>query len=212
MRSTKSRTMSRTVSVALALAAVGAIALAAPSVRAKDEKKSEKSQKSETTNFSGAWKLDREASDMAGMRGGMGGRRGGMGGGMGGPPPGGEMGGPPPDGERRAGGPRGRMGRFLRIEQTPAYVTVADSAGATMREVALGDAPKGNDGEGVPVASGRWSGHKLEVVGSLPNGRMYSETWSLSDDGKTLTIVSKTEARDDRPAMEMKRVYRRVTA
>jgi hypothetical protein len=37
------------------------------------------------------------------------------------------------------------------------------------------------------------------------------ETYELSGDGKTLTVVSRREPTNGRPAMELKRVYDRYT-
>lgn len=219
---------SKIVGLALAgLVAAGTLGLAAATARGASSAKS-------ATDLSGTWRIDRKASDRpggpGGFRGGMGGpgmERGGMGGGRhgGGPggggggydrPGGGRTGGPSPgpdgaEGERSGRG-LGRLGPYLRIEQSPVYVHIADSTGTTVREIVLGNGAKGNDANGDPIAVGSWKGSKLEVVATGPGGRMRVETWALEDGGKTLTITTKFEAQDDRPAREMKRVYRRAAA
>jgi hypothetical protein len=207
----------RSLVAAVALLAAGAFALGANGALA-DAK----------AELAGTWRIDRKASDQpgkygmggpGGMHEGRGGGQGGHGGhgdhggpGMGGP--GGDtMGGPPPDGERKKGGRPGRLGPWLRIETSGAEVTVADSSGTTVREIVLGDAAKPkNADDGAMVATGKWKGSKLEVTAVDPRGREHKETWELSDEGKTLTIFTKLDARGDRPAMEMKRVYRRASA
>ena len=92
-------------------------------------------------------------------------------------------------------------------------VTVADSAGTLVREIVVGDKKATKDADNAAlVASGKWKGSKLEVTATDPRGNEHQETWEVSDGGKTLTIVNKIEARGDRPAMELKRVYRRASA
>jgi hypothetical protein len=177
-----------------AIVAAGAIALAAVGSQTAIGAES----------LAGAWRLDRAASDRPPQSG----RRG--------------HGGAAPDGvkhDKRDGDQRGRdgkrprrLGRYLRIEQTATALLVADSSGALMREIVLGDTPQTKHADDAPVMTGAWQGSSLEVSATAPNGKKHVEVWQVGDDGKTLTITVRREARGDKPAREMKRVYRRTAA
>jgi len=141
-------------------------------------------------NLSGQWVLDAAKSDTGpGMRGaGMRGR-GGWRGREGRPDGAGPQGG---EGRERRG--RMRLPGRIRIEQTAASLTIADSADVPIETIGIGSAT--------------WSKGRLEVVRDGPRGKL-TQTFALEEGGRSLVIRTKMESSDSRPSREFKRVYRR---
>jgi hypothetical protein len=113
-------------------------------------------------------------------------------------------------GRGRGGMRRFRFPELIRIEQAEGRVRIADSSGAMLQEVAIGDAPAPNDE--VQRVIGRWNDQRLEIQRPGRPGMSFRESWELEDGGQSLVIRTRI-GRDDgsAPAREMKRVYRRVS-
>jgi hypothetical protein len=158
----------------------------------------------------GVWRLDKEASEnpappeRGGGRGfGRGGREGGTGGG------GRWGGGSGDDAHRPSRG--GRLPDVLRIEETGNTLSLEDSVGAVVQEIAIGKGKDNDLSEDVVKVSGEWKGDKLEVKREGPRGGKMTEVYSVADEGRTLVIQRKAEF-GGHGAREWKRVYRRVSS
>lgn len=138
-----------------------------------------------TPNFTGTWVRDKAKSDPMGM-GGPGGR-----GGPGGP------GGPP-----QGGAPAADMETIMKVNQqgnTLAVTTVRGDRTSEMKYTLDGKENSNASQRGVFVSKTRWNSNKLVIEGtrkfSGANGEMQinsREEWSLSADGKALTVVATT--------------------
>jgi hypothetical protein len=146
----------------------------------------------------------------------MGGRHGG--GGWGGRPTGGDGAeggaGAQSDEAPRRGRPV-RLPERFKIQQDAGTLTIADSTGAPLEEIAIGrkveEPPEGmGDPKAVPTFSGSWNKGKLEIVRSGSRGSM-KQSFALEEDGKDLVIRTSVAARDSQPSREFKRVYRRTS-
>jgi hypothetical protein len=178
------------------------------------------------TDMSGWWSLDASKSDSPPAMGGPGGwegRRGrhGGGGGFGGHHGGGGWGGRPTGGEGGDGEDSQRRGRPVRlperfrIQQDTGTLTIADSTGAPVEEIAIGrkveEPPEGmGAANAVPTFAGTWNQGQLEIVRNGSRGTM-KQSFALEEDGKDLVIRTTVAARDSRPSREFKRVYRRTS-
>ena len=134
-------------------------------------------------SFAGEWLLDRAHSDFG--RGGQGewrGRRGFRRG----------SGTDTPGGAGQESGRRQRLPDLIRIEQTNAMLTIADSTGTPLQTL-----------------SGEWRKDGLEVVRQGPRGKV-TQVFALEDKGRVLVIKTKRESEGRGPSREMKRTYRRV--
>jgi hypothetical protein len=149
---------------------------------------------------------------MGGRHGGGGWRGGSGGGGEGGE--GGEGGGAQGDETPRRGRPV-RLPERFKIQQDAGTLTIADSTGTPVEEIAIGrkveEPPEGmGDPKAVPTFSGSWNKGKLEIVRSGSRGSM-KQSFALEEDGKDLVIRTSVAARDSQPSREFKRVYRRTS-
>jgi len=143
-------------------------------------------------SLAGEWLLDRAHSDFG--RGGRGGQ--------------GEWRGRRGRGEGQESGRRQRLPDHIRIEQTNAMLTIADSSGTPLQEIVIGSAANGTTPD-VPTLSGEWRKDGLEVVRQGPRGKM-TQVFALEDKGRVLVIKMKRESEGRGPSREMKRTYRRV--
>jgi hypothetical protein len=211
-------------SLLVSLAAAALIAPAtAPAHAAEPEKASAAPQAAavaaaEMPSFAGEWRLDRSKSKLPqrpegatrgerGMRAGGGMGPGGMGPG-GGAGPGGMRPGREGRGEGGRGGPGGPMSAFIRIGQDGGLLTVSDSSGTVMKEIAYEDpAPPST---GIRRLGGEWNGERLVALGTTPAGDELTEQYTLVDGGKTLEVRTTLAGRDGRPGREFVLVYRRV--
>jgi len=178
-------------------------------------------------DLSGEWRLDAAHSDMP-RRGGPGGggpRAGGWGGGMGGEGHrGGRHGGGPGgrgagEGGGEGGGERGGMrpGRLpddLHVEQHEGALWFADSTGARLLSIHTDAAPpdSAERANGVQQLAGQWKGDRLVVRHPSWRGGNVTDTYSLGDKGRTLTIRTQVDSDGTMPALDFKRVYTRVRA
>jgi len=150
-------------------------------------------------SLAGEWLLDRAHSDFGrGRQGGQGQRRGRQGFRH----PGTDTPGAP--GEGQESGRRQRLPDLIRIEQTSAMLTIADSSGTPLQEIVIGSPANGTN----PV-SGEWRKDGLEVVRQGPRGKM-TQVFALEDKGRVLVIKIKRESEGRGPSREIKRTYRRV--
>jgi hypothetical protein len=178
-------------------------------------------------DLTGQWRLDAAHSDMpqrppggGGYGGGAGGWGGGGGGGWGGGGghhhEGGGGEGRPPGGEASASDPSRprpvRLPDLMHITATPALVSVEDSSGTVLEEIATVSAAADTFARapGAPHIEGQWKGDKLVIEREGPRGKV-TETISLEDKGATLVFHTKMESSGDMPSREFKRVYRKVT-
>jgi hypothetical protein len=201
--------------------AIVALALSATAAVYAVEKVTEK-----TTDLSGDWQLDASKSDMPSRPGGEGGRGPRMGGGGGG---GGWMGGGGMGGHHGHGGWTGRRGGsdgasaegarpprlplWIHVTETVQMVSLEDSSGAVIREVATvpADADTFARAPGAEHILGWWDDGKLVYERTTPRGKS-TESIALSDKGRSLVIQTKIQSEDEStPAREFKRVYRKVT-
>lgn len=115
-----------------------------------------------------------------------------------------------PEGERGrwSRGPRFRLPDVVRIEQSEESLKFADSLGAPVGEIHTGKKKTPGD---LLELSGKWHGDQLEVVQSNPRGGQMTQTYHLTDNGRTLEVKMHME-RGDMPAREFVRVYRRQGA
>ena len=147
---------------------------------------------------------------------GRGGRGGGWGGRGGGARP---EGGPPGGGPEGGGGPRdstrGREMRWLQeppttllIEQTDSTVVLSEN-GVTIQVLAfaVADTSRSTQAPGPQRFTARWQGAHLEAERTGFGGRRRTETFELGKDGKSLAIITKLEGSNDRPPVELRRVY-----
>jgi hypothetical protein len=156
-----------------------------------------------------------------GTGGGWGdGHRGGGGGGGGG----GEPGGDPSEGG--ADGSSGRHGTsrlrpeplppVMRVTQHASLMTLADSSGVAVAEIAVGDSASSGASPDTAVTvfaaphfTGAWKGDQLVITRELADGIVIHDTWTLKSKGRELEIKS-TIVRADHPTLEFKRVYQRM--
>ena len=139
----------------------------------------------QTTDFSGTWTLDQEASQFPQPPGGGGGRDGGGGGGGG-----------------RRGGGRGGLGAgaTIVITQTETVLSMEQQAGGQSRTVVYrldGSESTSVAGRGEMTTTSRWDGAALVTEGtnvvSTPRGELtldIHERRTLSPDGQTMTVES----------------------
>ena len=160
------------------LALLAAAAVAAPSA-------------AQSTDFSGTWRLDADASEFPDLGGGGGGRLFGRGGG----------------GRGGRGGPGGGA-RTLVIVQTPAMLIVEQQSdrGSRAATYRLDGEESANSGpRGEQTSRSRWDGAALVTEGtqsvSTPRGDFsleFTERRTLSTDGRTMTVASsRTTPRGD---------------
>jgi hypothetical protein len=143
--------------------------------------------------------------------GGWGGRRGG----------GGPDGGPPGGGPEAAGSgvprdsTRAREMQWLQqppttllIEQTDSTVVLSENT-VTLQVLAMAapDTSRSAQAPGPQRFAARWHGARLEAERTGFGGRKRTETFELAKDGKSLVIVTKLDGGNDRPSIELKRVY-----
>src|SRR5690349_17942195 len=151
------------------------------------------------TDMSGWWSLDASKSDAppAMGSGGWAGRGGHGGhGGMGGRHGGGGWGGRPTSGDgaeesQRRGRPM-RLPERFKIQQDAGTLTIADSTGAPVEEIAIGrkveEPPEGmGAANAVPTFAGAWNKGKLEIIRNGSRGTM-KQSFALEEDGKDLVI------------------------
>ena len=161
-----------------------------------------------TVNFTGNWILDQSKSDPfpGGMMGGPGGMMGGGGGMMGGPP-GGMMGGPPGGRGGMGGGSRGTGPIPMVMEQHGNEVRVKNGF---LIEAFICDGKQhekenaipGSDVKTKEKTKATLKKNKLLVESTTigqptSNGSMHTlrkRTYTLSEDGNTLTVETKTES------------------
>jgi hypothetical protein len=192
--------------------------------------------------LAGAWKLDVGKSDNAqekmqamrgsggrgprggGMGGGFGGggggmRGGGMRGGMGGGRPRGGPGEGPDDSAARdrQRGPEMRLimkpPASMLIEQTDSTVVLFEQ-GLPIEVLVVGP-PQDKAGTIDPEAphiTASWNGSRLLTLREDERGGRATQQFALSADGKSFTLTLRREPRDDAPALEIKREYRREDA
>jgi len=149
----------------------------------------------------GTWRLDAAASESpsrpeGGERGGFRRREG----------DGGRW--APPEGSRPR--MRGRLPDVLKIESAGNTLSLEDSAGAMVQQIAIGKEKSNEDSDEAVRVQGSWKEDKLEVKRVGPRGSKLTERYYLADDGRTLVVERKAEMRGH--TREWKRVYRRVAS
>jgi hypothetical protein len=104
----------------------------------------------------------------------------------------------------------------MRITQNESVMTLADTSGDTVAEIAFGDtAASGASTDtavtvfSAPHFTGVWKGDQLTITRDLADGVVAHDTWTLKSKGRELEIKS-TIARTDHPTLEFKRVYQRL--
>lgn len=196
----------KAMTFALAILALGTVATARADSSAGSKAEA-------NVNLTGLWRLDRKASDAPPNRGPRpgGGGGGGWSGGVGGMHGPGAAGGGPPEGgpprEGGGGGPR-RLPELIHISQDDMRVSLEDSTGTVLQEIATGGAQvKHPDQPDLQIGEGTWKKGTLEVTRQGPRGEIH-EQFSLADKGATLVVKTRLTGRDGE-SREFKRVYRR---
>ena len=109
------------------------------------------------------------------------------------------------------------MPSLIEIHQDTGAVTLADSTGEPFAEIRFdgtaspSDTPGGSTAERPRVAAGHWNGSVLQVEREGRNGIKSVQSFALQDGGQTLVVRNQMPSDGERPARDIKRVYRRVT-
>ena len=98
---------------------------------------------------------------------------------------------------------------FLRINQNPNQIRIADFRNNTIQQIVI-TGPRRFDRNDSQVAIGQWRGRKLEVQGFSPRGGRMTQTFSLENRGHTLVVQTRIERRQSGRAFEMEKVYHRA--
>ena len=153
-------------------------------------------------DLSGEWRFDPSRSDRPDWGRGrpVGEKREGMSRRPDGPPSGGKT-------EQARRGPR--LPSYLRIEQASDVVRLIDSTGTTLTEISTaGTKGTSSSAQDRAWAAGKWKGDRLEVERDTPRGKA-TQTFSLTDDGRTLEVTMQRSGGSMGPA-KFKRVYQRL--
>ena len=148
-----------------------------------------------------------------GWGGGFGGGGGGWSGGGGGHRHGGESDSSASD--RGEGGPRMRPLRIpdvVHVTETSSLVSIEDSTGAVVEEIATGPAAADTlaRAPGAYHTLGEWNDGKLVVVRPWFGGANFTDTVSLEDEGRTLVI--RTDITRGKDTRTVRRVYHKTAA
>ena len=173
------------------------------------------------SDLSGTWKLNEEKSESLQEKLEQMGPPPMMGGGPmgGGPPMGGGMG--PPRGGRGGRGPEGEMDpmrdpimgtlahppMLMVIEQSDAKLVVSER-GRTLRTLLLRDEGSDRDDRGLEQMRAEWKKGRIEAKGESSDGRKLRESYRLSKDGQSLTVVTAGQGPGGR-FIELEKVYDR---
>jgi hypothetical protein len=106
------------------------------------------------------------------------------------------------------GGRGRRLPDLIHISHGETTISIEDSTGTVVQEIATGEAPKQPaDGE-MPIGHGVWNkGGALFVTRTGPRGTV-TEQFTLEDQGATLVVRAHMTGRDGE-ARDFKRVYRK---
>jgi hypothetical protein len=97
---------------------------------------------------------------------------------------------------------------MLDIDQRDSIVVLSDQ-GRMVRDLWLLGSPDEKLQSDPREMYAQWVGQRLQAEGTGPRGGKVTETYELSKDGKHLIITTRLEARENRPAIDLKRVYDR---
>lgn len=99
----------------------------------------------------------------------------------------------------------------MRIQEQPEYVVLQDSTGADLMQIVIGEkvGSTSTSTTGPVRVQGEWKKDHLEAKHEDDRGFKVTQTYALSDKGKTLEIDTKVEGRR---SFETKRVYAREGA
>jgi hypothetical protein len=106
---------------------------------------------------------------------------------------------------------------FIRIDQKPSMVRIADSKNRALQQIMLGGKLGSRHGgefdsrqRGKPdYLLGRWRGSTLVVEHSMPRGAVITQTFALENRGRTLVVRTRREGFGPR-TMEITSTYRRA--
>lgn len=119
-----------------------------------------------------------------------------------------------PRGDR--GGFRGRPGMrqmmlpdFIRIDQRPSMVRIADARNRPIQTIMLGGKFDSRGGDRPDYVLGRWHGATLVVETTGPRGGTITQSFTLEDRGRTLVVRTRREGQGPR-TMEMTSTYHRA--
>lgn len=104
-----------------------------------------------------------------------------------------------------------RLPDLLCIEEQPEYVVLQDSTGADLMQIVIGEKVSSTSPStaGPVRVQGEWKKDHLEAKHEDDRGFKVTQTYALSDKGRTLEIDTKVEGRR---SFETKRVYDREGA
>lgn len=111
-----------------------------------------------------------------------------------------------------AGGPRGYLPDRIHVTQTASLVSLEDSSGAVIREIATvaAEADTFLRAPGAEHLPGRWVKGRLEIERPGPFENPIRESYALEADGRRLVVRVRLPGSTRMPAREIKRVYQRV--
>ena len=103
----------------------------------------------------------------------------------------------------------GQTPKFLQVDQKSGQVAVTDDAGHAQTLYLDGKKHDDKDDNGKKISSTKtaWQGETLEAETKLEHGTKLTQSFSLSDDHKQLTVVSRLENSSLQGPVTVRRVY-----
>ncbi|HEY2924932.1 MAG TPA: hypothetical protein VGJ98_08205 [Candidatus Eisenbacteria bacterium] len=103
---------------------------------------------------------------------------------------------------------------FIRIDQRPSMVRIADSRNRPLQRIMIGgkfDSRYGNQyGSRPDYLTGRWRGRTLVVEQTGPRGAAITQTFALENRGRTLVVRTSREGFGRRGTIEFSTFYHRA--
>jgi hypothetical protein len=98
---------------------------------------------------------------------------------------------------------------FIRIDQKPSMVRIADSRNHALQQIMLGGKFNSRQRGKADYLLGRWRGSTLVVEHSMSRGATITQTFALENRGRTLVVKTRREGFGPR-TMEVTSTYRRA--
>lgn len=98
---------------------------------------------------------------------------------------------------------------FIRIDQKPSLVRIADKKNNALQLIMLGGKFNNRQSKNADYLLGRWHGSTLVVERSMPRGATITQTFALENRGRTLVVRTSREGHGSR-TMEITSTYHRA--
>ncbi len=98
---------------------------------------------------------------------------------------------------------------FIRIDQRPSMIRIADARNRPLKTIMLGGKFDSRGGDSPDYVLGRWHGSTLVVESTGPRGGTITQSFALQDRGRTLVVRTRREGFGPR-TMEMTSTYHRA--